>query len=549
MRVAAIASLALVACSGDPPSGGAGHPLGSSLGSTSQATAATVTAGSAVGAGGAAVASNSSGYGASGHGAASGGGGTPDGSSATDGAAETSNTAATHGTTTAASASSAGGAPGATGSSAMTTGTGGMPPGEVVEVVDIAEVWSGHPVAFALYTRGDRQFVAFYDAERRMTVAARTLGEATWQTRTLPSTLGWDSHNYVTLALDETGHVHVAGNMHNVPLIYFRATTPLDVESLTQVSSMVGSNESNATYPEFFTGPAGNLIFAYRDGGSGNGNHIFNAYSAETRAWSRLLDTPLTDGQGQYNAYPVGPIQGPDGYWHLVWVWRDTPDASTNHDLSYARTVDLVNWEGAAGASVDLPITLATGDIVDAVPAGGGMINNNTKVGFDAQNRPIVAYHKYDSDGNTQLYNARFEDGVWVSHRTSSWDYRWDFGGGGTLVFEIEVEPVVAADDGTLTQRYYHAEYGGYGAFRLNPDTLEAEAEIEPPLPYPRELDTPESPTPDMVTRWQEDAGTSPEAGVVYLLRWETLPSNRDEPRDTIPPPTPLRLYGFATGE
>lgn len=431
----------------------------------------------------------------------------------------------------------------------MTTGTGGMPPGEVVEVVDIAEVWSGHPVAFALYTRGDRQFVAFYDAERRMTVAARTLGEATWQTRTLPSTLGWDSHNYVTLALDETGHVHVAGNMHNVPLIYFRATTPLDVESLTQVSSMVGSNESNATYPEFFTGPAGNLIFAYRDGGSGNGNHIFNAYSAETRAWSRLLDTPLTDGQGQYNAYPVGPIQGPDGYWHLVWVWRDTPDASTNHDLSYARTVDLVNWEGAAGASVDLPITLATGDIVDAVPAGGGMINNNTKVGFDAQNRPIVAYHKYDSDGNTQLYNARFEDGVWVSHRTSSWDYRWDFGGGGTLVFEIEVEPVVAADDGTLTQRYYHAEYGGYGAFRLNPDTLEAEAEIEPPLPYPRELDTPESPTPDMVTRWQEDAGTSPEAGVVYLLRWETLPSNRDEPRDTIPPPTPLRLYGFATGE
>lgn len=541
MRVLRLTALALIACSGDPPAAGTGQTVGASSSSLTSTGAVTTTAA------GGAIAATSAGV-----------DGSPSGLSSSSTSAVSSNVGASNDTTTTgaaettgvagASSTSAGGATNTQSSSVTTTGGGGTPAGEIVEVVDIAEVWSGHPVEFSLYTRGDRQFVAYYDAERRMTVAARTLGETTWQVQTLPSTLGWDSHNYVTLALDESGHVHVAGNMHDVPLIYFRTTTPLDVESLSQVASMVGENETSATYPEFFTGPEGNLIFAYRDGGSGNGNHIFNGYDAEAGAWSRLLDTPLTDGQGQYNAYPVGPIQGPDGYWHLVWVWRDTPDASTNHDLSYARTVDLVNWESAAREPVNLPITLATGDIVDAVPAGGGMINNNTKVGFDARNRPIVAYHKYDAQGNTQLYNARFEDGVWVSHRTSNWDYRWDFGGGGTLVFEIEVEPVVAGDDGTLTQRYYHAEYGGYGAFRLNPETLEAEAEIEPPLPYPRELDTPESSTADMVTRWQEDDGASPDPGIVYLLRWETLPSNRDEPRPTIPPPTQLRVYGFSTG-
>lgn len=541
MRVLRLTALALIACSGDPPAAGTGQTVGASSSSLTSTGAVTTTAA------GGAIAATSAGV-----------DGSPSGLSSSSTSAVSSNVGASNDTTTTgaaettgvagASSTSAGGATNTQSSSVTTTGGGGTPAGEIVEVVDIAEVWSGHPVEFSLYTRGDRQFVAYYDAERRMTVAARTLGETTWQVQTLPSTLGWDSHNYVTLALDESGHVHVAGNMHDVPLIYFRTTTALDVESLSQVASMVGENETSATYPEFFTGPEGNLIFAYRDGGSGNGNHIFNGYDAEARAWSRLLDTPLTDGQGQYNAYPVGPIQGPDGYWHLVWVWRDTPDASTNHDLSYARTVDLVNWESAAREPVNLPITLATGDIVDAVPAGGGMINNNTKVGFDARNRPIVAYHKYDAQGNTQLYNARFEDGVWVSHRTSNWDYRWDFGGGGTLVFEIEVEPVVAGDDGTLTQRYYHAEYGGYGAFRLNPETLEAEAEIEPPLPYPRELDTPESSTADMVTRWQEDDGASPDPGIVYLLRWETLPSNRDEPRPTIPPPTQLRVYGFSTG-
>ncbi len=542
MRVLRLAALAFVACSGDPPSDAADRAVASSSGSapTTEGRATTT----AVGAGSTTLATSataSGSGGASSNGTANGAGG-----SATTGAT-TGSAVQTTGASGASSAS--GGAPSTQTSSATTDGGGGTPAGAIVEVVDIAEVWSGHPVEFSLVTRGDRQFVAFYDAERRMTVAARTLGETIWQTQTLSTTLGWDSHNYVTLALDEGGHVHVAGNMHNVPLIYFRTTTALDVQSLTRVTSMVGSNEASATYPEFFSGPEGKLIFAYRDGGSGDGNHIFNTYDAEARAWSRLLDTPLTDGQGQYNAYPVGPIQGPDELWHLVWVWRDTPDASTNHDLSYARTVDLVEWESGAGESVNLPITLTTGDIVDAVPAGGGMINNNTKVGFDAENRPIIAYHKYDADGNTQLYNARLEDGVWVSHRTSNWDYRWEFGGGGTLVFEIEVEPVVAAADGTLTQRYYHAEYGGYGAFRLDPETLAAEAEIEPPLPYPRELDTPESATPEMVTRWQEDTGVSPEPGVVYLLRWETLPSNRDEPRSTIPPPTQLRVYAFATGQ
>lgn len=419
-------------------------------------------------------------------------------------------------------------------------GGGGLEPEELT----IADVWSGHPVKFALLTREDRQFAAFYDEDRALTVAARTLGSSEWQLVTLPSSVGWDSHNDIVMAVDDDGFLHLSGNMHSSPLVYFRTTSPLDIETFEQ-RSMVGMNEDRCTYPQFFRSPAGELIYMYRDGESGNGNHVFNAYSTQSKSWRRLLGTSLTDGQGQRNAYPVGPIQGPDGLFHLVWVWRETADASTNHDLSYARTGDLVNWEAASGDDVNLPISLASSDVVDPVPVNGGMINNNTKVGFDAQERPIVAYHKFDQAGNTQLYNARFENGAWVPHVTSDWDYRWDFGGGGTLVFEIEVEPVVLQQDGTLTQNFYHARYGGLGAFRLNPDTLAAEETIPQPVPYPAELAEVESPTPEMQVRWQKDAGRSPDPTIVYLLRWETLPSNRDMPRPTIPPPTPLRLYGF----
>jgi hypothetical protein len=36
---------------------------------------------------------------------------------------------------------------------------------------------------------------------------------------------------------------------------------------------------------------------------------------------------------------------------------------------------------------------------------------------------------------------------------------------------------------------------------------------------------------------------TSRDQGRRWVLRWETLPHNRDQPRPTAPPPTELRLY------
>jgi hypothetical protein len=429
-----------------------------------------------------------------------------------------------------------------TGGSAGAAGTGGA--GTIVKVLDVADVWSGHPVGFSLVTTATRQYVAYYDTDRTMTVASRDLTSSTWTFARLPSTVGWDSHNYIAMDIDTAGFIHVAGNMHAAPLVYFRSTMANNAATFSS-GFMIGTNENSCTYPLFFHDTAGNLVFNYRDGSSGSGNHIFNIYDTGTKTWRRLLNAPFTDGQGQRNAYPVGPVLGPDAFWHMVWVWRETPDAETNHDLSYARSRDLVQWQTAAGSNLTLPITLATSDIVDPVPQNGGMINNNTKVGFDAQNRPIVAYHKFDSAGNTQLYNARFENGKWVPHKTSSWNYRWAFSGQGTLVFEIEVEPVTVDAAGNLTQRWYHAQYGGWNAFALDPTTLAATAMLGRSLPYPVSLETVESTTAGMHVRWQNDSGAGPDPTILYMLRWETLDSNRDMPRSTIPPPTRLRLYGF----
>jgi len=112
-------------------------------------------------------------------------------------------------------------------------------------------------------------------------------------------------------------------------------------------------------------------------------------------------------------------------------------------------------------------------------------------------------------------------------------------------VFAIELDGVRVRADGALVQDYYHAQYGGRGTLRLDETTLHVVETLPPDLPYPRSLDTPQSTTAGMVVRWAKDSGSGTDASVHYMLRWETLESNMDMPRSTIPPPTRLRLYGL----
>jgi hypothetical protein len=412
----------------------------------------------------------------------------------------------------------------------------------VVETLDVAPVWSAHPVGFCLLTGGGKQFVAFYDAERRMTVAERSLKSRKWTLHVLPETLGWDSHNYVTMAADRDGYLHLSGNMHGHPLKYFRTEKPWDASTFERVEAMVGAREARCTYPSFLLGKHDEMVFTYRDGGSGNGDQIYNIYDTKTRAWKRLIDKPLTDGEGLMNAYFAGPVKGPDGWFHVAWVWRDTGDCATNHDLSYARSSDLVHWETAAAAPLKLPIRLDEKTIVDPVPAGGGMINSNVRLSFDGQKRPVISYHKFDDKGFTQVYNARLEGSAWRIYQVSDWDWRWEFSGGGTIASQIGVEGVSPQGRGTLYQGYSHAKKGA-GAWLLDEATMKPLRQAKRRQSVPTRVMKKRSEFEGMRVQVRGGSGSSGEPGVSYLLRWETLSSNRDQPRKPpLPEPSMLQL-------
>lgn len=414
----------------------------------------------------------------------------------------------------------------------------------VVRVLDISPVWAGHPVGFDLLTSNGRQFVAFYDEQRRMTVAARELKSDRWHLVRLPSEIGWDSHNYITMAADDDGYVHLSGNMHVSPLVYFRTAKPWDIDSFEAIHKMTGSEETRCTYPRFFRGPRNELIFTYRDGKSGNGNQIFNVYDHRSRTWRRLLDKPLLDGQGRMNAYIHGPIAGPDGFFHLVWVWRDTPDCSTNHDLSYARSRDLVHWETSAGKPLAVPIRVETGEIVDPVPVKGGLLNGAAKIAWDSKGRPVITYHKFDARGRNQAYAARLEGGAWKIYQISNWDYRWEFQGGGSLpVVEIQLGTLRRGRAGELLLEYRHIKYGS-GVWRLDERTFKQIATLPVERAWPAQLERPESSFPGIQVHLVPYRG---QGDMTYLLRWETLGANRDRPREgPLPSPSMLRLYELA---
>jgi len=414
----------------------------------------------------------------------------------------------------------------------------------IVETLDVDTVPSWFPVGFCLLTHDGQQVVAYYDQQHRMIVAYRKLDDREWQKAVLPSKVGWDSHNYITMAVDSTGHIHLSGNMHCVPLIYFRTEKPGDIATF-QRHQMTGQEEQRCTYPRFLNDADGKLLFTYRSGGSGNGRRFYNGYDVDSKTWARFLDAPLFEGEGKRNAYPHGPVKGPDGLFHVVWVWRDTPDCATNHHLSYARSRDLKRWETAGGEPVDLPLTLAQSKLcVDPIPPGGGIINGCERLAFDSDHRPVISYHKLDENGHMQIYVTRYQDGQWRRHPITKWDKNIAFAGRGAMPFiGIRISGLSRLDSGVFGVRYTHRDYGS-GWIVLDEKTLRpVEQDAALPSEYPKVLTKPTIAFNGIRVRLAQNLGEPSEPDTKYVLRWETLGPHHDRPREPpLPPPSVLKL-------
>ena len=288
----------------------------------------------------------------------------------------------------------------------------------------------------SLTTHADTQYIAYYDAEGFLTLGKRQVGSEDWTVqRTQYKGNCRDAHNVISIGVDGKGYLHVSFDHHNNPLRYCRSVEPGSLQ-LGDLQPMTGVDERDVTYPEFYNLEGGDLLFAYRSGGSGRGNLVMNRYDVKTGRWSRVQDV-LIDGERKRNAYWQLYVDA-KGIIHVSWVWRETPDVATNHDLCYARSADGGRtWQKSTGETYALPITMANAEIACQIPQRSELINQ-TSMTADAEGRPYIATYWRSADSKVPQYRLVWHDGkTWQQEQVSDRKTPFSLSGGGTKCIPI----------------------------------------------------------------------------------------------------------------
>lgn len=327
-----------------------------------------------------------------------------------------------------------------------TVGGGSQPAARTGAAIAITQAITHDPVHRIDYA-------AYYDASFTLTVSAhradgswttvqpqQPLNDASgqqigWKPVTLPKNAS-DSHEELNIGVDSTGAMHLAGAVHNQPMLYWRQTAPGDLGSLRFRTELPGTAkwgflvsygiETVVSYPHFFTGADGGLHLTFRSGITNAGNQYIYSYDPETATWtSRTGLAPLWNGAGSFTPspdgfgpYPTTPVWRDDseggaegGAFHVAWVWRGYD--GTNTALSYAWSRDLTSWypmnrnPASSGTPLALPFRPDTAETLVDPGVHGGLVNGQIQLGFDYSNRIMLTYPRNNATGGTKLYAAR----------------------------------------------------------------------------------------------------------------------------------------------
>lgn len=290
-----------------------------------------------------------------------------------------------------------------------------------------------------IHTVGNQQFVAYYNDDRRVTIARRTLGEGAWEIFTTalvdPNSNATDGHNVITFGIDGNGIMHMCWGMHNHDLLYVQSTTPVTGDTqiaFTGLMSMTGINETIVTYPEFYPLENGDLLFLFRRGFSGNGDTHLKRYISTTESWADI-QLPLYDGRDiglgfeDNCAYFHRLGFDNDGNLLASWTIRNTPNYQTNHNLFFAKSPDYgVSWTDIQGNELSLPLDEGSMSPIVDIPTGFSLINQ-ADMTVDTNGNPIIAtwWAPGTASGNfNRQYMLVWHDGTqWrtsqITNRTS----------------------------------------------------------------------------------------------------------------------------------
>jgi hypothetical protein len=316
------------------------------------------------------------------------------------------------------------------------------------EISEVGDGWaqnSVNTVVFrknSLVTHGDTQYVSYYDGNGNVIIGKRKYNEDKWELKNTGFTGdAKDAHCSISIMVDGDGFVHLSWGHHGHPLRYAKSTAPHSLEFTSEIP-MTGVNERNVTYPEFFRMASGNLLFMYRDGSSGRGNLSINTYNVNSKVWTQLHSN-LIDGERKRNAYWQSFVDS-RGVIHISWVWRETPDVATNHDMCYAKSTDGgKTWEKSTGEKYTLPINAQNAEYIYEIPQKSELINQ-TSMFADAKGRPFIATYWRDQNSDVPQYRIIYNlNGTWKSQNLGFRKTAFSLSGVGTKRIPISRPQVI----------------------------------------------------------------------------------------------------------
>ncbi len=320
-----------------------------------------------------------------------------------------------------------------------------------VSQTEVDSGWAGNSVNTVVFRKNslvtykDTQYIAFYNSNQFVVVGKRRSGNEKWQlkqTRYKGNTK--DAHNMISIMIDGDGYLHLSWDHHNNQLNYCKSIYPGSLEMGEKIP-MTGIAENSVTYPEFYKMPNGGLLFLYRDGASGKGNLVINKYSIATKQWKQLHYN-LIDGEGKRNAYWQACIDT-KGTIHISWVWRESPDVASNHDMCYARSMDGgATWEKSTGEKYQLPVTASTAEYAFHIPQKSELINQ-TSMTADAAGNPYIASYWRDSGLLVPQYHIVFKKNKrWQVQDLGFRKTAFSLSGGGTRRIPIARPQLIVGD-------------------------------------------------------------------------------------------------------
>jgi hypothetical protein len=288
----------------------------------------------------------------------------------------------------------------------------------------------------ALTTFKQTQYAAYYDDEQYVVIAKRNIKNTKWEVlRTQYKGDATDAHKSISIMVDGNGYLHLAWGQHNNNINYAKALKAGSL-AMGDKMKMLGTKENKVSYPEFYKLATGDLLFFYRDGGSGNGNLMINRYNTATKTWVRVQDN-LIDGQGKRNAY-VQTTVDVNGIIHVSWVWRESPDVASNHDLCYAKSIDGgLTWQKSTGEKYQLPINATNAEYALKIPQNSELINQTSMFADENGNPFIATYWREKGETVPQYHIVYLTGGLW---KVSNLNFRktpFTLSGGGTKKIPI----------------------------------------------------------------------------------------------------------------